>query len=73
MRVAEKWDGKLSPAQTIPGDWKERPLGKARRDAALMEANAADLAREAAVSDMERQIQNIERSTSWRLASRFAG
>ena len=23
-RVAEKWDGKLSPAQTIPGDWKER-------------------------------------------------
>jgi hypothetical protein len=68
MRVAEKWDGKLSPAQTIPGDWKERARwAEARRDAALMQANAAELAREAAVSDMERQIQNIERSASWRL------
>ena len=24
MRVAEKWDGKLSPASTSSGDWKER-------------------------------------------------
>jgi hypothetical protein len=68
MRVAEKWDGKLSPAQTIPGDWKERTRwAEARRDAALMQTNAAELAREAAVSDMERQLQNIERSASWRL------
>jgi Glycosyltransferase like family len=68
MRVAEKWDGRLSPAQTIPGDWEERARwAEARRDAALMEANAAELAREAAVSDMERQIQSIERSASWRL------
>ena len=68
MRVAEKWDGKLPPAQTIPGDWKERARwAEARRDAALMQANAAELARDAAVSDMERQLQNIERSASWRL------
>jgi Glycosyltransferase like family len=68
MQVAEKWDGKLSPAQTIPGDWKERARwAEARRDAALMQANAAELAREAAVSDMERQLRNVERSASWRL------
>jgi hypothetical protein len=66
--VAEKWDGKLSPAQTIPGDWKDRARwAEARRDAALMQANAAELAREAAVSDMERQLRGIERSASWRL------
>jgi len=68
MRVAEKWEGKLSPAQTIPGDWKERTRwAEARRDAALMQANAAELAREAAVLDIERQLQQVERSASWRL------
>ncbi len=68
MRVAEKWDGKLSPAQTIPGDWKERARwAEARRDAALMQANAAELAREAAVADMERQLRQVESSASWRL------
>ena len=68
MRVAEKWDGKLSPAQTIPGDWKDRARwAEARRDAALMQANAAELARDAAVLDLERQLQPIEHSASWRL------
>ena len=68
MRVAEKWDGKLSPAQTIPGDWKERARwAEARRDAALMQANAAELAREAAVADMERQLRQVESSASWKL------
>jgi hypothetical protein len=68
MRVAEKWDGRLSPAQTIPGEWKDRARwAEARRDAALMQANAAELARDAAVIDLERQLQSIERSASWRL------
>src|SRR5215210_2047002 len=68
MRVAEKWDGKLSPAQTIPGEWRDRARwAEARRDAALMQANAAELARDAAVSDLERQLRNIEQSASWRL------
>jgi hypothetical protein len=68
MRVAEKWDGRLSPSQTIPGEWKDRARwAEARRDAALMQANAAELARDAAVIDLERQLQSIERSASWRL------
>jgi hypothetical protein len=68
MRVAEKWDGKLSPPQTIPGDWKERARwAEARRDAALMQANAAELARDAAVLDLERQLERVQRSASWRL------
>ena len=32
-----------------------------------MQANAAELAREAAVSDMERQLEQVRRSASWRL------
>jgi hypothetical protein len=68
MRIAEKWDGRLSPSQTIPGDWKERARwAEARRDAALMEANAAELARVAAGNEMRRQLRSIERSASWRL------
>src|SRR4051794_27198237 len=68
MRIAEKWDGKLSPSQTIPGDWKERARwAEARRDAALMQANAAELARVAAGTEMRRQLRSIERSSSWRL------
>jgi hypothetical protein len=68
MRVAEKWDGRLSPSQTIPGDWKERARwAEARRDAALMQANAAELARVAAGNELKRQLRNIERSASWRL------
>jgi hypothetical protein len=68
MRVAEKWDGKLSPAQAIPGDWKERARwAEARCDAAMMQANAAELARDAAVLDMQRHLDAVEQSASWRL------
>ena len=68
MRVAEKWEGKLSPSATIPGDWKERTRwAEARCDAAMMQANAAELARDAAVLDMERQLDAIQHSLSWRL------
>src|SRR4051795_284638 len=68
MRVAEKWDGKLPPTQTVPGDWKERARwAEARRDAALMQANAAELARDAAVLDLQRQLRGIEESASWRI------
>jgi Glycosyltransferase like family len=68
MRVAEKWDGKLSPAATIPGDWKERTRwAEARRDAAMMEANAAELRRDAMALNYERHLESIERSVSWRI------
>jgi hypothetical protein len=68
MRVAEKWDGKLPPTQTVPGDWKERTRwAEARRDAALMQANAAELARDAAVLDLTRELDGIKHSASWRL------
>jgi hypothetical protein len=68
MRVADKWDGKLSPSQTVPGDWKERTRwAEARRDAALMQANAAELARDAAVLDLQRQLDSVTDSASWRL------
>jgi Glycosyltransferase like family len=68
MRVAAKWDGRLSPSQTIPGEWEDRARwAEARRDAALMQANAAELARDAAVLDLQRQLRGIEESASWRI------
>lgn len=68
MRVAKKWDGKLTPAATIPGDWRDRARwAEARCDAAMMQANAAELARDAAVLDMQRHLDAVERSASWRL------
>jgi hypothetical protein len=68
MRVAEKWEGRLSPAATIPGDWRERARwAEARCDAAMMQANAAELARDAAVLDMQRHLDAVKRSASWRL------
>ena len=68
MRVAEKWDGKLSPSQTVPGDWKERARwAEARRDAALMKANQSELVKHAALVEFERQLQSVEQSVSWRL------
>ena len=58
MRVAEKWDGRLSPSQTVPGDWKERARwAEARRDAALMKANEAGLVKHAAMVNFERELQ----------------
>jgi Glycosyltransferase like family len=68
MRVAEKWEGRLSPSQTVPGDWKERARwAEARRDAALMKANEAGLVKHAAMVNHERVVQSIEQSASWRL------
>jgi Glycosyltransferase like family len=68
MRVAEKWEGRLSPAATIPGDWRERARwAEARCDAAMMQANAAELARDAAVLNLLRHLDAVERSASWRL------
>jgi hypothetical protein len=68
MRIAEKWDGRLSPSQTVPGDWKERARwAEARRDAALMQANQAYLEQHAAAVEFDRQRESVERSASWRL------
>ena len=68
MRVAEKWDGELSPAASIPGTWKERARwAEARCDAAMMQANAAELSRDAAVLDLRRHLEAVEQSTSWKL------
>ena len=68
MRVAEKWDEQLSPSRATPGEWRDAVRwSEARRDAALMLANAAELKRDAAVLDLQRQLKSIEESASWRL------
>jgi|tagenome__1003787_1003787.scaffolds.fasta_scaffold20562177_1 hypothetical protein len=69
MRVAEKWDDRL-PSLARPGDWRERARrAEAEADAAMMQANAAELSRDAARQAMERQLDEMRQSTSWRMTS----
>ena len=75
QRVAEKWDGKLPSAVSVPGDWKQRARrAEALSDAAMMQANEAELVREAALDEAKREIESGRRalesitgSASWRL------
>ena len=69
MRVAEKWDGRI-PSMARPGDWKERArLAEAQADAAMMQANAAELNKDAACLAMKREVEEMRGSTSWRMTS----
>jgi hypothetical protein len=75
MRIAEKWDDRIQAPEGFNGDWKQRARwAEARRDAAMMEANAAELSREAALNDMQGQLEelrtqlrSVEQSPSWKL------
>jgi hypothetical protein len=75
MRIAEKWEDQIPPPEGFDGDWKQRARwAEARRDAAMMEANAAELARVAALEgvsrrvwELEEQLESVETSASWRL------
>lgn len=69
MRIAEKWDGRI-PGLARPGDWKERARrAEAQADAAMMQANAAELSRDAALQGLERELEEMRQSTSWRMTS----
>ena len=66
MRVAEKWDDRIPHPEGFDGDWRGRARwAEARRDAAMMEANAAELAREAAAKGAKRQFEELEAHIRW--------
>jgi Glycosyltransferase like family len=73
MKVAEKWDGRLPDVGTGPGDWKQRARrAEAEASAARTLAAAADLLREAGISQLERRVAEHERDLEKRY-QRLAG
>jgi hypothetical protein len=68
MRVAEKWDGRMSNVGYAPGDWKQR----ARRAEAQAAVNMAlavsnDLKGNARVLWLERELEMMKTSIGWRI------
>jgi Glycosyltransferase like family len=68
MRVAEKWDGRMPNVGAAAGDWKQRAR-RAEAEAAATRAQvvAKELQSEARLRMLERQLEEITGSTSWRL------
>ena len=68
MRVAEKWDGRMPGVAPAPaGDWEQRAR-RAEAEAALArtQAVAAMLQAEARTTQLERELDAVTGSTSWR-------
>jgi glycosyl transferase family 2 len=71
MRIAKKWEGKVSGVGYVPGDdWESRARrAEAEAAAARKLAGAAGHVRDAKVRELQRDLQAVERSWSWRLTS----
>jgi hypothetical protein len=68
MRVAEKWDGKMPGVGVMGGDWKQRARrAEAEAAAAHAKAVSTQLQSDARVRDIERQLDEVTGSTSWRV------
>ena len=70
MRVAEKWDGRLPNVGAAGGDWKQRAR-RAEAEAAVARARVESmrLQSEARLRDIERHLDLVEHSASWRLTA----
>jgi hypothetical protein len=68
MRVAEKWDGRMPGVGLAAGDWKHRAR-RAEAEAAATRAQvvAKELQSDARIKQLERQLEEVTESTSWRI------
>jgi Glycosyltransferase like family len=68
MRVAEKWDGKMPNVGVAGGDWKERAR-RAEAEAGLWRTQAVsmEMQHEARLRQLEREVDEMTSSISWRL------
>lgn len=68
MRVAEKWDGRMTNVGYAPGDWKQRAR-RAEAEAAVNMALAVsnDLKGNARVLQLERELDMMKTSIGWRI------
>jgi hypothetical protein len=70
MRVAEKWDGQMPEVSLNGGEWKQRAR-RAEAVAALArtQAVAAMLQADAKARQLERRLEQVTGSSSWRLTA----
>jgi Glycosyltransferase like family len=68
IAVAEKWDGRMPGVGTATGTWLERARrAEAMRDAAQLVGHANELVLKAQLSELERALQAMRSSISWRI------
>jgi hypothetical protein len=68
MRVAEKWNGRMPDVGEAAGDWKHRARrAEAESAASWMRTRQVGLVRDARVRAMEREVEVMRTSTSWRI------
>jgi hypothetical protein len=70
IRVADKWDRQLAGGETDELAWKRRARrGEAEREAARAFAFSSALRLEARVLELERELEEMTSSPSWRLTA----
>ncbi len=68
VAVADKWDGRMPGVGSASGTWLQRARrGEAVRDAALLVDHANELLLEAQLRELERALQAMQSSISWRI------
>jgi Glycosyltransferase like family len=68
IAVAEKWDGRMPGVGNATGPWLQRARrAEAMRDAALLVDHANELLLEAQLRELERALEAMETSISWRI------
>ncbi len=70
MRIAEKWDGRVTGIGTGAGSWEERALrAEAERDAARAIDHSNAMQRGARALELERALAETTESVSWRITA----
>lgn len=70
MRLAEKWDGRIPGVGKAPGDWKARARrAEAAASAERMQRVSATMQRDARIRQLERELNAMRHSASWRLTA----
>ncbi len=68
IAVAEKWDGRMAHVGQHSGTWLQRARrAEAMRDAALLVDHANELMLEARLRELERALEAMHESISWRI------
>jgi hypothetical protein len=70
MRIAEKWDGRMPGVGEAGGEWRQRArCAEAEASLARTQAVAAMLQADARALQLERQLEEVTGSTTWRVTA----
>jgi hypothetical protein len=74
MRIAEKWDGRMPGVGEAGGEWRQRARrAEAEASLARTQAVAAMLQADARALQLERQLEEVTGSTTWRVTAPLRG